>query len=293
VVASDVVIGAPGGGRESGSGDGAVAFVTGPDSEAIARIVGRASATAEILDVWRLASDPFAKQWEERFGAETLGPVVLDTATRALKSAGVGPADLKTVILDGTNARAMAFVPEALRWPPSSLPIRCRRGRTAPRMRACARACLDSANAGDRSWSWSAASLRRGRSRDGEDRPRARSTGRPVVGARNDLPYKHLMARHPPFAPPGARAGRPAAPPMQRAGQLEALFRCARGSLWHRAPCRRSVCVSARRSTRCAGASPTPVQGRDLHARPPGATGATFREQRAAQARSATHRLRS
>ena len=63
VIASDVVIGAPGGARESGSGDAAVAFVTGPDSEAIARFIGRASATTELLDVWRLPSDPFAKQW--------------------------------------------------------------------------------------------------------------------------------------------------------------------------------------------------------------------------------------
>jgi 3-hydroxy-3-methylglutaryl CoA synthase len=69
VVAADVVIGAPGGARESGGGDGAAAFVTGPDAEAVARFVGRASATTEILDVWRLPSDPFAKQWEERFGA--------------------------------------------------------------------------------------------------------------------------------------------------------------------------------------------------------------------------------
>ena len=63
VAAADVVIGAPGGPRESRGGDGAVAFVTGDDDDAIARFMGRASATTELLDVWRLPEDPFAKQW--------------------------------------------------------------------------------------------------------------------------------------------------------------------------------------------------------------------------------------
>src|SRR5262249_2007159 len=61
--------------------------------------------------------DPFAKQWEERFGVETLGPIAVDTAKRALAAAGVAPADLATVILDGTNARAVGLVSEALRIP--------------------------------------------------------------------------------------------------------------------------------------------------------------------------------
>ena len=61
VCAGDVVIGAPGGSRESQGGDAAVAFVTGPDAEAIARLLGRASATIELLDVWRLPEERFAK----------------------------------------------------------------------------------------------------------------------------------------------------------------------------------------------------------------------------------------
>src|SRR5262249_37163349 len=44
VCASDLVVGAPGGARESQGGDGGVAFVTGGDGEAIARVLGRASA---------------------------------------------------------------------------------------------------------------------------------------------------------------------------------------------------------------------------------------------------------
>src|SRR5262245_5379360 len=88
VCASDVVIGAPGGSRESQGGDAAVAFVTGPDGEAVARLLGHASATIEILDVWRLPEERFGRQWEERFTAESLAPAVTDTATRALRSAG-------------------------------------------------------------------------------------------------------------------------------------------------------------------------------------------------------------
>ena len=83
VCAGDVVVGAPGGPRESQSGDGAVAFVTGGDDEALARFIGRASSTVEVLDAWRLPGDVFASQWEERFGAQVLGPVMPSRPPRA------------------------------------------------------------------------------------------------------------------------------------------------------------------------------------------------------------------
>ena len=121
VCAADVVIGAPGGSRESQGGDAAVAFLTGPDSEAGARLLGRASATTELLDVWRLPEERFAKQWEERFGAEVLGPALADTATRALKDAKVEPTELSHVILDATNPRAAAGLPRALGLKPEQL----------------------------------------------------------------------------------------------------------------------------------------------------------------------------
>ena len=47
------------------------------------------SATTEVLDVWRLPEDAFASQWEERFGAEVLAPVLSDAVIRALKDAGI------------------------------------------------------------------------------------------------------------------------------------------------------------------------------------------------------------
>src|SRR5438876_2944709 len=99
VCASDLVVGAPGGPRESQGGDGAVAFVTGNHREAIARVLGRASATIEILDVWRVPEERLPRQWEERFIADTMAPVIADTARRALEAAGVEPSTLATVIL--------------------------------------------------------------------------------------------------------------------------------------------------------------------------------------------------
>lgn len=121
VCAGDVVIGGPGGARERDSGDASVAFVTGPEDQAIARVLGQASSTTEVLDVWRLPGDQFARQWEERFGIEVLGPVSIDTAQRALSAAGVASAALSTVILDATNRRDVAGVPRALGLKPEQL----------------------------------------------------------------------------------------------------------------------------------------------------------------------------
>jgi 3-hydroxy-3-methylglutaryl CoA synthase/uncharacterized OB-fold protein len=121
VCAADVVVGAPGGARESQGGDAAVAFLLGPDAEAAASLVASASATTEVLDVWRLPDDAFAKQWEERFGAEVLGPVLQETVTRALVAVRLEPTDLAAVILDATNPRAADGLPRALRLKPEQL----------------------------------------------------------------------------------------------------------------------------------------------------------------------------
>ena len=121
VCAGDVVIGGPGGARERDGGDGAVAFVTGPQDKAIAKVIGRASATSEVLDVWRLPADPFARQWEERFGVEVLGPISIDTAQRALRDGDIAPETLSTVILDATNKRTVAGIPGALGLTPEQV----------------------------------------------------------------------------------------------------------------------------------------------------------------------------
>jgi len=254
VVASDVVIGAPGGARESGSGDAAAAFVTGPDAEALAKFVGRASATTEILDVWRLPSDPFAKQWEERFGAETLGPIAADTATRALKAAGIGPADLRAVVLDGTNARAVAFVPEALRLKPEQIadPLTAAVGRTgAAHVGLVLARTLDRANAGDRILVVSVADgcdavVLEVTDRIASARP-LHSVDRWLGAKRSDLPYNTYLKWRGilPFEPPRRpEPERPAAPPMKRADHWKYAFvgsRCEACGTGHLPPQR--VCV--------------------------------------------------
>ena len=121
VCASDVVIGAPEGTRESLGGDGAVAFLTGPDANSIAILKGRASATTEVVDVWRLPEDRFVRQWEERFGAEVLSPILLDTVKRALTRAGVSPPMLRTVVMDSANPRVTTAIPRALKLAPEQL----------------------------------------------------------------------------------------------------------------------------------------------------------------------------
>ena len=110
VVLSDVTLGAPGGTRESSGGDGAVAFALGPDEEAIVRVLGQASTTEEFLDVWRAPGEPFARQWEERFGAELLAPLMGEALQKALANAGVKPDTLWRIIVDSTNPRASRAV---------------------------------------------------------------------------------------------------------------------------------------------------------------------------------------
>jgi hydroxymethylglutaryl-CoA synthase len=254
VCAGDVVVGAPGGSRESQSGDGAVAFLTGSDSDAVARLLGRASATIEILDVWRLPEDRFASQWEERFSAETMGPAIIDAAKRALQAAGVEPATLSTVILDGTNPRSMAGLPRALGLKPEQLAdtLAASVGRTgvAHAGLLLARA-LDGARPGDRILVVSEA--------DGADAlvfevtdkitsmPPVRKVDRWVASKRNDVAYNAYLRWRGilPFEPPRRPdPQRPVGPAMLRHERWKLAFvgsRCIKCQTGHLPPQR--VCV--------------------------------------------------
>jgi 3-hydroxy-3-methylglutaryl CoA synthase len=254
VCASDLVVGAPGGTRESQGGDGAVAFVTGGDSGAIARLLGRASATIEILDVWRLPEERFARQWEERFTADTMAGAIIDAARRALASVGVEASTLATVILDGTNPRSMAGLPKALGLQPDQVadPLAATVGRTgvAHAGLLLARA-LDQAKPGDRILVLCEA--------DGADalvlevtaaiqdaRP-VRKVDRWIASKRNDLPYNTYLKWRGilPFEPPRRPdPERPAAPPMRRHERWKLAFvgsRCEKCQTGHLPPQR--VCV--------------------------------------------------
>jgi hydroxymethylglutaryl-CoA synthase len=254
VCAADVTTGAPGGARESQGGDAAAAFVTGGDGDAIARLAGRASQTMEILDVWRLPEERFGRQWEERFTADTMAPAVIDTARRALESAGVAASDLTAVVLDGTSPRGLAGLPKALGLRPEQLadPLAASVGRagTAHAGLLLARA-LDGAKPGDRILVVCEA--------DGADalvlevtdairdwRP-ARSVDRWIASKRNDLAYNTYLKWRGilPFEPPRRPdPERPAAPPMRRHERWKLAFvgsRCTRCQAGHLPPQR--VCV--------------------------------------------------
>jgi 3-hydroxy-3-methylglutaryl CoA synthase/uncharacterized OB-fold protein len=254
VCASDIVTGLPGGARESQGGDGAVAFVTGGDRDAIARVLGRASSTIEILDVWRLPEERFPRQWEERFTADTMAPVITETVKRALGAGKVEPSTLATVILDGTNPRSMAGLPKAFGLKPEQLadPLASSVGRTgvAHAGLMLARA-LDAAKPGDRILVVCVA--------DGVDvlvleatdaikgAPPVRKVDRWIASKRNDLGYNSYLKWRSilPFEPPRRPdPERPAAPPMRRHERWKLAFvgsRCQKCQTGHLPPQR--VCV--------------------------------------------------
>jgi hydroxymethylglutaryl-CoA synthase len=254
VCAGELVVGAPGGVRESQGGDAAVAFLTSPD-DAAARFVGRASATVELLDVWRLPGEPFAHQWEERFGADVLAPVALDVATRALQSAGVEPTELATVILDGANPRALAGLPRALRLKPEQVadPLGSGVGRAGAAHAGLLLArALDSAKPGDRILVVSLADgcdalvLEVSDAIDGARPPHRVDDW--IASKRNDLAYTAWLKWRGilPFEPPRRPdPERPAAPPMRRHEAWKMAFvgsRCGACGAGHLPPQR--VCVS-------------------------------------------------
>lgn len=106
--AADVVVGAPMGPRESAGGDAACAFLVGDGARCGAEIVGTASHTEELLDVWRGPEQPFARQWEERFVQRRLLPALESALRRSLQASGLRIADLTRAAVD-TSHRKIAF----------------------------------------------------------------------------------------------------------------------------------------------------------------------------------------
>jgi 3-hydroxy-3-methylglutaryl CoA synthase/uncharacterized OB-fold protein len=226
VAISDVTLGAPGGARESGGGDAAVAFVMGPDADSGVKVIGRASATEELLDTWRTPEMAFPSQWEERFGANVMSPIVADTMKRALEDAGVAPSDIAKVVLDTTNPRVTRTVLGGAKVAPEQvaddLSSAVGRAGTAHAGLMLAKV-LDEASPGDK--------IAVAVGADGADalvlevtdkieaaRPR-HSVARWLEAKRDDLPYntylkwRGILPFEPPRRPDPAR---PAGPPMQR-----------------------------------------------------------------------------
>ena len=233
-IASDVVVGAPSGGRESMSGDAAVAFVLGADEDSVARVIGRATLTEEALDVWRSPGMPFAKQWEDRFGAEIFVPLFGKAAEMALKDAGIAAEDLDKVVLDGTNARSVgAALRQAASGPESVADnLAGNVGRTGTAHAGLMLAnVLDQAMPGDKILVAVGADgvdavVLEVTDKIAERRP-SHSVASWIASSRNDLGYTNYLKWRGilPFEPPRRPdPPRPAAPPMRRADRWKFAF---------------------------------------------------------------------
>jgi 3-hydroxy-3-methylglutaryl CoA synthase/uncharacterized OB-fold protein len=120
-VLSDIRTGLPGGADEVGGGDAAAALLFGDGPGVIAETVGGGSATGEFLDRWRVPGDSHSHQWEERFGEHAYLPLAEDAVAAALKSAGLGVAELDHVIVTGLHARAVGALKRSLGARPEAL----------------------------------------------------------------------------------------------------------------------------------------------------------------------------
>lgn len=127
VVRSDVRTGLPGSADERDGGDGAAAFlfagddVAEDDARVQTRSLGRASATIELLDRWRLPGERASHVWEERFGEHAYVPVARQTFADACKNAGVTPEELDYVIVSSPHARAARVVTKSLGVRPEAI----------------------------------------------------------------------------------------------------------------------------------------------------------------------------
>lgn len=108
-VVSDLRTGLAGGAEESQAGDGAVAFLFGPEG-AVTETIGQSSATDEFLDRWRVPGDRASRQWEDRFGEEALVPPARQAFDDALAAAGIGVDQIDHLVVAGLHARAVASV---------------------------------------------------------------------------------------------------------------------------------------------------------------------------------------
>ena len=108
-VISDLRTGNPTSNDESGGGDAAAALLFGDDEDApvIAHAIGRAAATGEFLDRYRLPGENASRIWEERFGEQAYLTLAEDAIERAVKEADVTLEDVDKVVIAGLHARAV------------------------------------------------------------------------------------------------------------------------------------------------------------------------------------------
>jgi hydroxymethylglutaryl-CoA synthase len=116
VVTADQRDGLPTSADEAAGGDGAAAVLVGSDTDGpiIAELVGRAAATEEFIDRWRVPGERRSKIWEERFGERKYVPLVEQAWNAALKTAELNPDAVDRVIVTGAHARAVRAVTNRL-----------------------------------------------------------------------------------------------------------------------------------------------------------------------------------
>jgi hydroxymethylglutaryl-CoA synthase len=114
VIASDCRMAAPRSPLERNVGDGAAALLIS-DQDVAAEVEGQHSISDEIIDVWRLDSDPFVNTWEDRFVVEHGYRATLTEAVKGLLAKLKRPAkDFTKAALYGPDARSLAAAARGL-----------------------------------------------------------------------------------------------------------------------------------------------------------------------------------
>lgn len=83
---------------EVDGGDGAAAFVFGTDANAVAEIIGTASVSLELMDLWRVPGAQFAQTAEERFSQHVLSEAVRQAVAEVAKASGFTETPTATVV---------------------------------------------------------------------------------------------------------------------------------------------------------------------------------------------------
>jgi uncharacterized OB-fold protein len=83
--------------------------------------MGRASASEEFLDRWRVPGEQSSHQWEERFGEQAYVPLAHAAFADALKSAGVTAENVDHLVVAGLHARAVRAIKSSLGVAPEAL----------------------------------------------------------------------------------------------------------------------------------------------------------------------------
>lgn len=86
-VLGDQKSGRPGSAEEGQGGDGGAAFLFGESPTPVARVLGGASVSMEVMDTWRVPGEEHSHVWEERFSQHVLGKAISEVVAQVGKDA--------------------------------------------------------------------------------------------------------------------------------------------------------------------------------------------------------------